>query len=171
MKTKIHKYKFRQASTNTWWFTHGRENDKFLCHSFMLVLRSTYMVSHSIFPALIILAFGLINASACLLRCTSWKTLTSIIFKFKQGWFENFSHGHWRWAIIQTNECKNAFQLDVNQKANLLNAMLALLSGEGSGLIMRKSPVQIGPPSISTYTHFQPGITLCTPSGHCDPRR
>ena len=112
------------------------------------------MKTHFMLPALIILAFGLINASACLLRCTSWKSLTSIIFKFKQGWFENFSHGHWRWAIIQTNECKNAFQLDVNQKANLLNAMLALLSGEGSGLIMRKSPVQIGPPSISTYTHF-----------------
>ena len=49
------------------------------------------MKTHVIFPALIILAFGLINASACLLRCTSWvkaaqtKTLTSIIFEFKLG--------------------------------------------------------------------------------------
>ena len=130
----------------------------------MQVIRSTYVVSHSIFPALIILAFGLINASACLLRCTSWKTLSSIIFKFKQGWFENFSHGHWRWAIIQTNECKNAFQLDVNQKANLLNAMLALLSGEGSGLIMRKSPVQIGRHQFQLTLIFNPVLHCAHPA-------
>ena len=49
------------------------------------------MKTHIIFPALTILAFGLKNASACLLRCTSRvkaaqkKTLTSIIFEFKLG--------------------------------------------------------------------------------------
>ena len=129
------------------------------------------MKTHNIFPALIILAFGLINASAsaCLLRYTNrveavqMKTMTSIIFEqHKQGWFENFSPGHWRWEIIQTNECKNALQLDVNQKANLLNAMLALLSGEGSGLIMRKSPVQIG------RHQFQLTLIFC-PVLHCAP--
>ena len=99
------------------------------------------------------------------MKAAQTKTLTSIILKSKLDWFENFSRGqHWRWAIIQTNECKNAFQLDVNQKANLLNAMLALLSGEGSVLIMRKSPVQIGRHQFQLTLIFNPVLHCAHPA-------